>query len=242
MPKSLLSFASNIHSQNGEDGILAEILRRLGIHSGWFVEFGAWDGKNMSNTRHLAEQGWSGVFIEGNAGKFAELQRNVKPLSGAIQCLNAWVAASGPDSLDNLLSRTDLPARFEVLSIDIDSNDYFVWQSLKDYSPAIVIIEINSGFPAHLRRTHRSGAIRTGSSFRSTLELGMRKGYTLVCHTGNMIFVKNELAVQLDLPADEIAHPESLFVDTWTKQWVKELPYYIWLWLKRMIFPSRKHP
>ena len=235
MSKTLLSFACDTHSQNGEDGIIAEMLRRLSISSGWFVEFGAWDGKNMSNTRLLAEQGWSGVFIEGSADKFTELQKNVKDLRGSIHCLNAWVAVSGPESLDNLLKKTPLPSNFEILSVDIDSHDYFVWQSLANYSPAIVIIEINSSFPAHVLRTHRDGALRTGSSFRSTLELGRKKGYTLVCHTGNMIFVKNELIPKLNLPEDELKNPASLFVDTWTKKWIRELPYYFVKWVKGKI-------
>lgn len=230
--KSLLSFARNVYSQNGEDGILAELLHRLAISNGWFVEFGAWDGKNMSNTFLLAENGWSGVFIEGNATKFRQLQVNTKDLPGRICCVNAWVTAQGVGSLDCLLSETPLPQHFELLSIDIDSDDYAIWQSVERYQPVIVIIEINSSFPPEVRRVHRPNSIRTGSSFQSVLELGTSKGYTLVCHTGNMIFVKNEFIRRLNLPRDEIENPEQLFVDSWLKYGLREYLYDIRRWLK----------
>ena len=235
MSKSLLGFAENIHSQNGEDGIIAEILRRLSITSGWFVEFGAWDGKRMSNTWNLAERGWSGVFIESNVKKFRELQQNTKTLCGSIHTIHSWVAIGGPRSLDNLLAKIPLPPNFDVLSIDIDSYDYFVWQSLTRYSPRIVIIEINSSFAPQVRRTHREDSIRPGSSFRSVLELGTAKGYTLVCHTGNMIFVKSELASKLNLPAAELRDPQMLFVDTWRKRWILDLPLCCAKWLRTKV-------
>ena len=63
---SLLFYSGDFHSQRGQDGILAEIFRRLGFRTGYFVEFGAWDGCYLSNSRSLYERGWGGVFIEGN--------------------------------------------------------------------------------------------------------------------------------------------------------------------------------
>lgn len=57
-------YARNVHSQNGEDGIVAECVNRLGLVTGHCVEIGGNDGQWMSNTRNLIEQGWSGAFIE----------------------------------------------------------------------------------------------------------------------------------------------------------------------------------
>jgi hypothetical protein len=71
----LLAFARNVVSQTGEDGILEKIFEVMGIALGWCVEFGAWDGKHLSNTYNLiANHGWSGVLIEADKKKYQELQ------------------------------------------------------------------------------------------------------------------------------------------------------------------------
>ncbi len=73
----LLEFRNNVASQFGEDGIVQRIFELLPDGDRNFVEFGAWDGKFLSNCWHLAENSdWAGVFIEGNEGKFKELLDN----------------------------------------------------------------------------------------------------------------------------------------------------------------------
>jgi len=73
----LSAFAANVHSQYGEDGILSEIYRRLGVTAGFFVEFGAWDGMHLSNSYALVEAGWSGCYIEGDPDRFRTLCDNL---------------------------------------------------------------------------------------------------------------------------------------------------------------------
>jgi hypothetical protein len=213
---TLSAYRRNIYSQNGEDGVLEEILRRLQIHTGSFVEFGAWDGRHLSNTYHLLEQGWSGVYIEADGRKFQDLEKNMKPFAERIQLINAYVEPSGAGTLDALLASTRVQRDFEVLSIDIDSYDWHVWQSLRDYSPAVVVIEINSSVPVGIYQTHRGEAVK-GSSFSSTVDLGTKKGYTLVCHTGNLMFVRNNLLPRMNLPQTEVEFPESLFDYSWKR-------------------------
>ena len=75
-PESLLHYCKNIHSQRGDDGIIAEIFRRLGVQRGFFVEFGGWDGVYLANSRALFESDWGGAFIEADSQKFADLRRN----------------------------------------------------------------------------------------------------------------------------------------------------------------------
>jgi hypothetical protein len=215
VPASLIAYASDRHSQNGEDGILAEIFRRLGIETGWYVEFGAWDGKHLSNTYALLEAGWSGVAIEGDLARFGDLQATAAEAQGRLHVIHAFVGASGPDSLEALLSATPLPKQFELLSIDIDSYDYWVWESVIEYDPMIVIVEINSSFPVHQDFVQPPGPEAGGTSFASMLQLGQRKGYTLLCHTGNMFFARNDVVDRLGLPQAELANPDSLFDDKW---------------------------
>jgi hypothetical protein len=103
------------------------------------------------------------------------------------------------NSLDNILSRTIIPHDFELLSIDIDGFDYQVWKSLEKYQPKIVIIEINSSVePSNEAHIHCSGMYE-GTGFQPTLELDIEKGYTFVLHTGNMIFVRNDLYEKLNM-------------------------------------------
>jgi hypothetical protein len=66
-------YSKNIYSQNGEDGIIEELLKRLNITKGWVCEFGAWDGILLSNTFNLVKNGFDAVFIEGDVNKYNDL-------------------------------------------------------------------------------------------------------------------------------------------------------------------------
>jgi len=186
-------YCKNKYSQNGEDGILEELLKRLDIKNGWVCEFGAWDGKHLSNTFFLIESGFKGVFIEGDSQKFKDLEKTVSEFSRIIP-INSYVDYNNNEnSLDNLLKRTEIPNDFDVLSIDIDSYDYQVWKSLKNYNPKIVIVEINSSISTtNTNHIHKEGKYQ-GTSFKPMFDLGCEKGYKFLLHTGNMIFVREDL-------------------------------------------------
>ena len=193
-------FSKNIYSQNGEDGVLEELLKRLDITYGWVCEFGAWDGKYLSNTFLLIEKYFKGVYIEGDKNKYNDLLKTVQQYPN-ITPLNAFVddKSTSKNSLDNLLASTDIPKDFDILSIDIDSYDYQVWDSLKIYKPKIVIIEIeSSALPDDEKYIYRKGKY-SGTGFRPTFNLGIEKGYTFVLHTGNMFFVRNDLFSKLGI-------------------------------------------
>jgi hypothetical protein len=191
----------------------------LQIRRGWFVEFGAWNGKHLSNTFALLEDGWEGVAIEADTGRYRELVKTAAGVNGRLYALNAYVAPSGDSRLDELLKGTPAPTDLDLLSIDIDSCDYWVWDSLQMYSAKVVVIEINSAVPVGTEcvpSADNSGG--PGASFSSMLKLGHQKGYALVCHCGNMIFVERNLVGLLGLPSEELGQPDSLFVDAWTRR------------------------
>jgi hypothetical protein len=207
-----LSFRKNIYSQNGEDGILQELLRRFPSRTYWVCEFGAMDGKKYSNTFRLVEQGgYNAVFIEQSPQSYTELLRTCSNYPTIVP-INRSVGYEGADTLDNILSETPIPTEFDVLSIDIDSFDYQVWNAVENYSPRIVIVEINSSIsPTVTDYIHgHNGA--DGTSFLPMLKLGQSKGYTLICHTGNLIFVRNDLA---SLYTDLIITPEHCYISNW---------------------------
>lgn len=100
-----------------------------------------------------------------------------------------------------------------MLSIDIDSYDLDVWDSLTNYNPKIVIIEINSGVLPGIHYRHSKNT--PGNTFSATLKVALEKKYTLVHHCGNMIFVSNDFKSKLNLPLKFIDNPELLFDSSW---------------------------
>src|SRR3990167_9119009 len=143
-------YLKNITSQSGEDGVLERVFEIIPGNDRWCCEFGAWDGKKYSNTYQLlANKGWSGVLIEADSEKFKELPATFGD-NKKITFLNKYVQFSGKDILDDLLEETQTPVDFDLLSIDIDGNDYHVWQSVTKYRPKVVIIEFNQSIPNHV--------------------------------------------------------------------------------------------
>lgn len=213
--RPLHEFKYNIYSQNGEDGVIEELFRRLSIQDGWLIEFGAWDGIHFSNTFSLIERsrGFRAVYIEGDESRYRQLEQTAEKLDGGIIPIQAFVQPSGEKSLENLLESVRVPFDFELLSIDVDGMDYQIWEELAKYTPKAVVIEVNSSLPPHKEQIH--GIEGQGSSFNSMLKLGQRKGYTCVCHIGNMFFVRNDLLAKIGMQEKYLAEPDLLFSRSW---------------------------
>lgn len=180
-PEWLLDYASNIHSQSGEDGIIEKILSIMSENDGWCVEFGAWDGKYMCNTLALIEHGYHAVLIEGSKKKFRELQDNYTD-NEKVKPVNAFVGFSHDDGLDSILSKHEIPENFDFLSIDIDGNDYHAWKAVVRYRPKLVCIEFNPTIPTEVSFIQEADPdISQGNSLKALTELAKSKGYELVC-------------------------------------------------------------
>jgi hypothetical protein len=191
----LLEHAANVHSQAGEDGIVAKILDVIGEKTKWCVEFGAWDGRHLSNTYHLvAGRGFSAVMIEGSTQRFNDLVAASKA-NGRIVPINALVGFTAADGLDSILAGTAVPLEFDVLSIDIDGNDYHVWKAVTRYRPRVVVIEYNPTVPTPVDFVQPADmAVNQGASLKAMARLGKDKGYELVSVTEhNCLFVVAEL-------------------------------------------------
>lgn len=207
-----LKYRHNVYSQNGEDGILREMLLRLPDHTGWVCEFGAMDGKKYSNTFRLVQtQGYQAVYIESDPSSFNRLLVTATEHPSIVPILRR-VEPTGENTLDAILAETPIPTDFDILSIDIDSCDYQVWDSVKVYRPRIVVVEIESTIPpTRFDSIHGSGS-PNGTGFLPMTMLGITKGYTLVCHTGNLIFVRNDCA---HLYRDIIVPAETCYIGNW---------------------------
>ncbi len=207
----LASYARNIASQGGEDGVLEKILETIGITKpGWCVEFGACDGKLDSNTWNLVKNhGWKAVYIEPDPTFFPQLQQHCNDTPNTW-CFSDMVSWEGESRLDAILARTPIPSEFDFLSIDCDGPDYHIWEALENYHPHVVSIEFNrlinpkvSYFPDQDAPTSRP------SSMRALYELGKRKGYELVCEIHwNLFFVRSDHYAKFAIPDN---HPEKFF-------------------------------
>ncbi len=194
-------YRKNFFSQNGEDGVIFEILKRLKLKSKekWCCEFGAWDGIHGSNTFNLVKNyNYNAVYIEGDKKKFQDLTKTRKKFK-KIEIFNKFVSHKNKsiNRLDNILKKTKINKDFDILSIDIDSYDLAVWKSLKKYRPKIVIIEINSGILPGIKQMH--GKNKIGNSFTSTVDFAKKNKYQLICHTGNCIFIDKKYLKKLKI-------------------------------------------
>jgi len=200
-PRRLPLFESKVYSQYGEDGILAEILRRVGTTNRTFVEFGSADGME-NNTVLLLRLGWNGLWMDGDDAAIGRARKHFAQEIRAKR-LKAETAFITAENVEKLFAAHGVPIEFDVLSIDIDYNDYHVWKALKSYKPRVVVIEYNSMFPPGIEWVAKyrpdavwDGTSKYGASLSALESLGREKGYTLVgCDLDgvNAFFVRNDL-------------------------------------------------
>lgn len=208
--RTLLSYANSCTSQNGEDGIIEEILRRIGIKTGTFVDVGAHDGKSLSNTFSLLTCGWRGILIEKDAERIRLMEGNLKRFGGKAFPVMCEVGASA-DGLDSCLRGVpEFPSAYDLLSIDVDGPDWHIWKHHVAFRPTVVVIEIHGMFKPGVARVHTEELPM--SSWTSTMELAKEKSYQLAAYNGNMFFVDRDAFGRLDLPEDEIRDPDAMYL------------------------------
>lgn len=194
--KRLLCYGAKAYSQTDEDGIIAEIFRRIGIANHSFIEIGVESGIE-NNTLALLLSGWRGMWIDANEADVATARSR---LAGYPQ-LRIEHQFVTRDNIDDLVASGG--KALDLLSIDVDGNDYWLWQAVRSISPRVVIIEYNATwFPPlalviHYQEQFRwDGSNYFGASLKSLELLGAEKGYCLVgCSFSgvNAFFVRADL-------------------------------------------------
>jgi len=204
----LAQYKKKVTSQAGEDGVIEKIFQILPASAErWCVEFGAGDGQLVSNTWSLLNQGgWHGVLIEAGREPFAKLGERYRD-KPRVTCLQRMVDFTGPDSLDQILAQTAIAKDFDLLSIDIDGNDYHIWESLNLYRPRVVLIEYNPTIPADVRFIQdQHMGVNQGSSLLALAGLGKQKGYQLVATTElNAFFVREADFPLFDIKDNQVS-------------------------------------
>jgi hypothetical protein len=204
-PLRLNRYERQVFSQYGEDGILEEIFKRIGTTNKYFIEFGVENGLEC-NSLFLLMKNWQGLWIEGSPAHYQQITERFRSQlwGGTLKAMNAFIKA---DNIEQLFMQANVPAEPDLLSIDIDGNDYHVWNAINNYRPRVLVMEYNAVFPAGTEfvMKYNPGHIWDGTSYYgaslSSLELlSVKKGYQLVgCNFAgvNAFFVRNDLVGDL---------------------------------------------
>jgi hypothetical protein len=213
---------ARVYSQNGEDGIVAWLLAQVGAPNRTFVEFGIEDGREC-NTANLSRTfGWDGLLMEADAAQAASARAFYERIPG-VRVVQARVT---PENIDALL-REHGPPEVDLLSLDIDGNDLWVWRAITAIEPRVVAIEYNASFGRERSvtvpyadgfdryRAHVSGFYH-GASLAALAKVGGDKGYALVgCDSrgANAFFVRRELLSETVVEVE----PAEAFFPLWER-------------------------
>jgi hypothetical protein len=193
-----------VFSQWGEDGILQYLIRNVPVARKIFVEFGV-ENYVESNTRFLLTNNqWSGLVMDGSEENIAYIRRDPIYWASNLKAHHAFITK---DNINELLTSNGISGDIGLLSVDIDGNDYWVWDAIDVVSPRIVACEYSSQFgstaeittpydPAFVRSTAHYSKVYYGASISALTALATRKGYSLVASNSvgnNIFFVRNDL-------------------------------------------------
>ena len=193
-----------VFSQWGEDGIIQHLVRNVEIDRPIFVEFGV-ENYVQSNTRFLlTNNAWSGLVIDGSQDNIEYIRRDPIYWASNLKAQQAFITK---DNINQLLSGNGISGDIGLLSVDIDGNDYWVWEAIDTISPRIVVCEYSSQFgpvaevttpydPAFVRGMAHWSKVYYGASISAFCSLAHHKGYSLVASNSagnNIFFVRNDL-------------------------------------------------
>lgn len=218
-----------VFSQFGDDGIIQYLVHRTGISAieRRFVEFGV-ENYEESNTRFLlVNDNWDGLVIDGDPQNVRHIRNDRIYWRHNLIALCAFIDA---DNIDDLIASSGFSGDIGLLSIDIDGNDYWVWERINCTRPVIVVVEYNSVFGcehavsvpydrAFQRASAHYSHLYWGCSIKALEWLAKKKGYALVGSNGagnNAYFVRRDrLSGIRELTAQE-AYVESRFRESRT--------------------------
>jgi hypothetical protein len=194
-----------VFSQRGEDGIIQYLINNIDIPNKVFVEFGV-ENYTESNTRFLLiNNNWAGLVIDGSKEHVQYIKSSFIYWKYDLTAYNSFITK---DNINELIGSYTSCKDIGLLSVDIDGNDYWVWEAIDVINPRIVICEYNSIFGADkqvsviyndrfTRRSAHFSDLYFGASLAAFVALGEKKGYDFigVASTGvNAFFVRKDLS------------------------------------------------
>ena len=216
----LENFEAGCYSQNGEDGCLLEILKRTGFGEGIIVEIGCGAGHESNAALLVCEFGWRGVLVDADSEQTRKADQfySSEGVNEAVQIQQCMVT---PESVDSVISGLLGKKIADVISIDVDGWDFWIWQALEGHRPAVFVVEVNASMGPRVSasvpyKPAKSGhdpfqyevrGWHHGASIRAMCALGESRGYQLVHveSTGtNAFFVRGDLMGDSLVPMDPV--------------------------------------
>ena len=196
-----------VNSQWGEDGIIQFLLNNIEIKDKIFVEFGV-ESYTEANTLFLLQNDyWSGFVIDGSDNNIDEIKNQNIYWRHNLTAISSFITR---ENINSIFENNNIRGNIGILSVDIDGNDYWVWESIKNINPSIIIAEYNSLFGPNLKVTipYEKNFVRGGknpvsyygASIAALTYLANKKGYQLVASNkagNNVFFVRNDLVGKL---------------------------------------------
>ncbi len=220
--QNINDYEFKVSSQWGEDGIIQYLIKNIEIENKIFVEFGV-EKYTESNTRFLLQNNnWKGLVIDGSEENISYIKND--PIYWRYN-LKTQCAFITKDNINELITKNGIHGDIGILSVDIDGNDYWIWEAIECVSPRIVICEYNAlfGNKEKVSVPYKADFIWTnehfsnlywGTSLAALEFLGKKKGYTLVgvnSAGNNAFFVKGNFAHSLNITTAEKAYVYSSF-------------------------------
>ena len=216
-----------VFSQFGEDGILQYLIQETFIlpMEQTFIEFGV-QNYSESNTRFLLMNNhWKGLIIDGSKQYMDSVRNNDIYWRHDITAVDAWIDR---DNINQLIGDAGFCGDTGILSVDIDGNDYWVWERIDVVNPVIVVVEWNSVFGDEYaitvpyksdfqREKEHYSCLYWGASIGAFEHLAARKGYSLICSNSagnNLFFVRTDRLGRLKPLVSKEAYVESTFRDS----------------------------
>lgn len=208
-PSEINAHELKVFSQNGEDGILLYLFSRIGAASNTFVEFGIGDGSECNTANLSINFGWRGLLMDCEERNVAAARRfyqdELRERADQVRIVQCRVTA---ENINRTIADNGVQGELDLLSIDIDGNDYWVWKSIEVVNPRVVVCEYNAclGYeraitiqydPTFDRRAKHPSLLYFGASLAALAKLANTKGYVLAgCdrHGANAFFVRRDLA------------------------------------------------
>ncbi len=203
-PQPLAAAELGVFSQGGEDGILQKLIQNLPGIPQTFIEFGVEDYTEANTRFLLTSRSWRGLIMDGSAKNIASIRRDEIYWKFPLLANQCFLTAENVSDAVGELGDAELG----IISIDIDGNEYWVWNAIK-LNPWIVVCEYNSHWGSKRSVTisyradfdrfkaHYSG-IYFGASLNALIDLGIRKGYVFVgCNSmgSNAFFIRSDVAL-----------------------------------------------
>lgn len=203
------AYEFSFYSQNGEDDILLYLAGKAGVTGRRVVEIGTEDARECNSANLIFNFGWEACLIEADP-VWAEKAREYLASMNADDNVTLIQARAMPGDIDHCLQTAGFSGEIDILSIDIDSHDYWLWRAVENVSPRIVVIEYNASFGPSLSVTvpepepaaGNNEPCYHGASITALQRLGLRKGYELVGADSkgvNAFFLRKDLTAAAGL-------------------------------------------